>query len=83
MSAEDHERERIIIESSILAVTLLFLIAALRGVTVDATAVAILSLVSAYFAIASIFATLDMFSSPGDEGTYRWCGLSSCSSSQA
>jgi len=64
MPSENHERERIIIESSILVVTLLFVISGIRDIacwSVSRYTLYTLSLVGAWFVFAAFIATLIMF----------------------
>jgi hypothetical protein len=61
MVDDRHERERIVIESSIVAVTLLFIVAGIREVTGEPTATYALSMVGVFFVLAAIIGTLIMF----------------------
>jgi len=65
MADDRHERERIVIESSIVAVTLLFIVAGIREVTGEPLATYALSMVGACFIIAAIHGALIMFLPPG------------------
>jgi hypothetical protein len=61
VSNDNHEQERVVIEASILAVTLLFIVAGLKGITEDASTMSLLSCVAGLFIAAAIFATANMF----------------------
>jgi len=57
----NHERERIVIESSILAATLLFIVAGIRGLMEDASVLWALSLVGALFITGAVMGAMIMF----------------------